>query len=99
MVNENEAMEYVQSEDGRNAILNQLLERSESLARARTVSRLIDNTTFDQLTPEIWAQLVAVNTDFHALIDVVGQVIQESAKFLDDPDAVRLVVRVALKED
>lgn len=99
MVDENEAYEYAQSDEGRNMILNQLLERSESLARARTATRLVNQTNFDDLTPELWAQIVAANLDIHHQLDVVGQVIQESAKFLDDPEAVKAVIRLALKEE
>lgn len=98
-MDEQKEFEYAQSEEGRNAILNQLLERSESLARARQTVRDLNTLTFNELTPEIWAIFQGRVQDIHMQLEIVGEVIQNSAKMLDDDEAVRTVVRLATNMD
>lgn len=95
------ALEFAKSAEGRNDILNDILRRSEILARCRRLIKELDEIQYNTITPSKLANMQATTPDLKVICDMVGDILQQSALMLDDEEAIKTVIRLAIenKED
>lgn len=85
--------EYIESEEGRNSILNSLLSTAEDVGYAKMAIKIIDETSFNELTPAMWGTIVGCVGPLRRITEAVESATKGALRLLDDPEAHSVINR------
>lgn len=88
-----EGMPDIHSEEFKSGLIAHLMESMEKLRAVETVVRKMDKTTFDELTPELWAGFVGAVPAIMEQLQYVEATFRASSTFIDDEKAMDMVFK------